>query len=134
MVSWPTLRSRAAILAPYSVMTDASASSALPVVLRRPELNQVGRQGALLRRIAPADGAAANVLAQQNLELRRVAPAYQFRSDRWSSPTDSLHGSLGSLTVFDRNMLALVRYFRLPTRRSFHNQLESDRRHPQLTL
>ncbi len=34
-----------------------------PVVLRQPELNQVGRQGVLLRRIAPADGTAANVLA-----------------------------------------------------------------------
>ena len=49
-----------------------------PVVLRQPELNQIGRQAVLPSRVAAADGAAANVLAKLNLELRRVAPVRAF--------------------------------------------------------
>ena len=49
-----------------------------PVVLSQPELNQVGQKAVLLRRIAPADGAPTNVLAQLNLERWRVAPAWTF--------------------------------------------------------
>jgi hypothetical protein len=46
------------------------------VLLLQPELNQIGRQGVRPCRIAPADSAAADILAKLNLELRRVAPAW----------------------------------------------------------
>jgi len=45
-----------------------------PAVLRQPQLNQIGRQGVLPGRITAPDGVAADVLAQLDLELRRVAP------------------------------------------------------------
>ena len=45
-----------------------------PVLPCQPELNQVGRQGVLPRRIAPADGTTPNVLAKLDLELWRTAP------------------------------------------------------------
>lgn len=48
------------------------------VVQCQPELNQVGQQGVFLRRIAPSDGAAANVLAKLDLEFRRMAPVGAF--------------------------------------------------------
>ncbi len=47
LVNWPTLRSRAAILAPYSAMADASASSVLSFPSGRTasaRLNQMGGQ------------------------------------------------------------------------------------------
>ena len=44
------------------------------VVLGPPQLHQMGRQGVFACGITPTDGASADVLAQLDLELRRMAP------------------------------------------------------------
>ena len=42
--------------------------------LREPELDEIGREAVLVPRIATAEPAAANLLAQLQIELRRVPP------------------------------------------------------------
>jgi hypothetical protein len=65
IVSWPTLRSTAAMCASYSAMTLASASSSLmfaTVELRQPQLDEAGRNAVSALRITAPDDAISDIL------------------------------------------------------------------------